>query len=124
MKTKKQQVKLFKEIHQLHQNLYGMLQPVTLRGNVYYQASFMVKSNEGLITQIASLLEVCAFALDGNGMLLSPSNQNVTKEDSVCRVLEMALDLLPDAQMHYLDKLSEKFSEIETKIDWYKSSKP
>ena len=116
MKTKKQQVKLFKEIHQLHQNLHGMLQPVTLRGNVYYQANFMVKSNEGLITQIASLLEVCAFALDGNGMLLSPSNQNVTKEDSVCRVLEMVLDLLPDAQMHYLDKLSEKFSEMETKI--------
>ncbi|GAA3560340.1 hypothetical protein GCM10022395_08930 [Snuella lapsa] len=94
-----------------------MLQPVTLRNTIYYQASFLVKSNEDLISQISNLLEVCALALDGNGMLLSPSNQNVTKEDSVCRVLEMVLNLLPDAQMHYLDKLTEKFSEMETKID-------
>ncbi|GAA3557757.1 hypothetical protein [Snuella lapsa] len=117
MKTKKQQVKLLKEIHQLHQNLHGMLQPEIYKGKLHYKASFLVKSNETLILQIASLLEVCVFALDGNGMLLSPSNQNVSMEDSVCRVLEMVLDLLPDAQMHYLDKITEKFSEMDTKTN-------
>lgn len=117
MKTKKQQVKLLKEIHQLHQNLHGMLQPETYKGKLHYKVSFLVKSNETLILQIASLLEVCVFALDGNGMLLSPSNQNVSMEDSVCRVLEMVLDLLPDAQMHYLDKITEKFSETDTKTN-------
>ncbi|MCK0158938.1 hypothetical protein MWU65_17255 [Cellulophaga sp. F20128] len=115
MESKNQQVKLLKEIQQLHQNLHGKLQPVTLRGKVYYQASFMVKSNEGLITQIANLLEVCVFALDGNGMLLSPSNQNITKEESVSRVLEMVLDLLPDAQMFCLDKITEILSSQELK---------
>lgn len=113
MKTKKQKLALLKDIHQLHQNLRGMLQPAEFRGETYYTTGFLVNGNEDLLLQISSLLEVCVFALDGNGIMLSPTNQSATKQDSVCRVLEMVLNLLPDAQMCYQDRIMEKLSALE-----------
>ncbi|MDT0648150.1 hypothetical protein RM545_15755 [Zunongwangia sp. F260] len=113
MKTKKEKIKALEDIHQLHQNLSGLLEP-TSRGT--YKVAFEVKDNYNLLNNIISLLEVCAFALDGNGMLLMPSNQNATKEDSVCRVLELVISLLPDSQMHFIDRVTEKLSGSDNEI--------
>ena len=75
--------------------------------------SLEVKDNNDLLLNIASLLEVCVFALDGNGMLLSPNNQNVTKHDSVCRVLELVLNILPHSQMDFMDYVTEKLNGLD-----------
>ena len=75
--------------------------------------SLEVKDNNDLLLNIASILEVCVFALDGNGMLLSPNNQNVTKHDSVCRVLELVLTILPHSQMDFMDYITEKLTNLD-----------
>src|SRR5690606_33337334 len=98
---KKKKKIAIKNIQKLHENLEGSLSPEKIRDMETYKVSFNVSDNNGLTLNIASLLEVCIFALDGNGMLLSPSNKHITKEDSVCRVLEMVLDILPDNQMYF-----------------------
>ena len=74
---------------------------------------FEVRDNHHLLMQIISLLQVCVFALDGDGMMLSPANQNASKEDSVTQVLELVLSILPDSQMYFMDKLDEKLLELE-----------
>ncbi len=110
---KKKKKRALKNIQKLHKNLEGFLSPEKIRDIETYKVCFNVTNNNGLILNIASLLEVCVFALDGNGMLLSPSNKHITKEDSVCRVLEMVLDILPDSQMCFLDKVTEQLSELK-----------
>ena len=83
MKSKKQRLKTLEEIQQLRNNLSGLLgnnKSIDPKGNY---VSFEVRDNNHLLTQIISLLEVCVFALDGDGMMLFPANQNASKEDSV-----------------------------------------
>ena len=110
---KKKRLKTLKDIHKRHQNLLGLLKqdPGNPLGNhtIYLE----VKDNNDLLLNIASLLEVCVFALDGNGMLLSPNNQNVTKHDSVCRVLELVLNILPHSQMDFMDYITEKLNGLD-----------
>ena len=77
-----------------------------------FKVSIEVRDNNDLLLNIASLLEVCVFALDGNGMLLSPNNQNVTKHDSVSRVLELVLNILPHSQMDFMDYVTEKLNRL------------
>ena len=84
---KKKKLKTLNEIHKLHLNLVGLLKLDSDYSSGNYKVFIEVKDNNDLMLNITSLLEVCVFALDGNGMLLSPTNQNVTKHDSVCRVL-------------------------------------
>lgn len=113
MKSKKQRLKTLEEIQQLRNNLTGLLgnnKSIDPKGNC---VSFEVRDNNHLLTQIISLLEVCVFALDGEGMMLFPANQNASKEDSVTQVLELVLSILPDSQMHFMDKLEEKLSELK-----------
>ncbi|MAU14650.1 MAG: hypothetical protein CMH46_03820 [Muricauda sp.] len=115
MKSKKKRLKTLKEIQQLRNNLSGLLgnnKSIDPNGNY---VSFEVKDNNHLLTQIISLLEVCVFALDGEGMMLSPANQYASKEDSVTQVLELVLCILPDSQMYFIDKLDEKLLELENK---------
>ena len=109
---KKKKLKTFNDIHKLHQNLMGLLKqdPSNPLGN--HTISLEVRDNNDLLLNIASLLEVCVFALDGNGMLLSPNNQNVTKHDSVCRVLELVLNILPHSQMDFMDYVTEKLNGL------------
>tara|TARA_R110000868_G_scaffold150513_1_gene373751 strand:- start:584 stop:943 length:360 start_codon:yes stop_codon:yes gene_type:complete len=109
---KKKKLKTFNDIHKLHQNLMGLLKqdPSNPLGN--HKVSLEVRDNNDLLLNIASLLEVCVFALDGNGMLLSPNNQNVTKHDSVCRVLELVLNILPHSQMDFMDYVTEKLNGL------------
>ena len=110
---KKKKLKTLKYIHKLHQNLMGLLKqnPGKPLGN--QMISLEVKDNNDLLLNIASLLEVCVFALDGNGMLLSPNNQNVTKHDSVGRVLELVLNILPHSQMDFMDYVTEKLNGLD-----------
>ena len=110
---KKKKLKTFNDIHKLHQNLMRLLKqdPANPLGN--HKVFLEVKDNNDLLLNIASLLEVCVFALDGNGMLLSPNNQNVTKHDSVCRVLELVLNILPHSQMDFMDYVTEKLNGLD-----------
>ena len=110
---KKKKLKTLKDIHKRYQNLLGLLKqdPGNPLGN--HTISLEVRDNIDLLLNIASLLEVCVFALDGNGMLLSPNNQNVTKHDSVCRVLELVLNILPHSQMDFMDYVTEKLNGLD-----------
>tara|TARA_R110002049_G_scaffold17289_5_gene67560 strand:+ start:418 stop:777 length:360 start_codon:yes stop_codon:yes gene_type:complete len=110
---KKKKHKTLNDIHKLHQNLMGLLKQQPDSQSSCYQVSFEVKDNNDLMLNIGSLLEVCVFALDGNGMLLSPTNQNVAKHDSVCRALELVLNMLPHSQMDFMDYVTEKLSGLE-----------
>ncbi|WP_127140333.1 hypothetical protein [Flagellimonas marinaquae] len=113
MKSKKQRLKTLEEIQQLRNNLSGLLgneNSIDSNGNYVH---FEVRDNNQLFMQIKCLLEVCVFAMDGDGMMLFPTNQNASKEDSVTQVLEMVLSILPDSQMYFMDKLDEKLSKLE-----------
>ncbi|WP_421803093.1 hypothetical protein [Flagellimonas sp.] len=115
MESKKKRLKTLEEIQQLRNNLSGLLgTKKSIDPNRNY-VTFEVKDNNHLLTQIISLLEVCVFALDGEGMMLSPHNKNASKEDSVTQVLELVLSILPDSQMYFIDKLDEKLSKLENK---------
>ncbi|MDL5511211.1 hypothetical protein QSE00_05255 [Arenibacter sp. M-2] len=110
---KKKKLKTLKDIHKLHQTLIGLLKQDAGNPSKTYKVFIEIKDNSDLLLNIASLLEVCVFALDGNGMLLSPNNQNVTKHDSVCRVLELVLNILPHSQMDFMDYVTEKLNGLD-----------
>ena len=110
---KNKKLKTLEEILQLRNNLSGLLgnkKSINPTGNY---VSFEVRDNNHLLMQIISLLEVCVFALDGEGMMLFPANQNASKEDSVIQVLELVLSILPGSQLYFMDKLDEKLSQLE-----------
>ena len=101
---KNKKLKTLEEIQQLRNNLSGLLgnkKSIDTKGNY---VSFEVRDNNHLLMQIISLLEVCVFALDGEGMMLFPANQNASKVDSVTQVLELVLSILPDSQMYFMWK--------------------
>lgn len=112
---KNKKLKTLEEIQQLRNNLSGLLgnnKSIDPKGNY---VSFEVRDNNHLLMQIISLLEVCVFTLDGEGIMLFPANQNATKEDCVIQVLELVLSILPDSQLYFMDKLDEKLSKLENK---------
>lgn len=115
MKSKKKRLKTLEEIRQLRYNLSGLLGNNMSIDPKRNYVTFEVRDNNHLLTQIISLLEVCVFALDGEGMMLFPDNQNASKEDCVIQVLQLALSILPDSQMYFMDRLDEKLSELEAK---------
>ena len=110
---KKKKLKTLKEIRKHHRNLMGLLKQDPANPLRNHKVFLEVKDNNDLLLNIASLLEVCVFALDGNGMLLSPNNQNVTKHDSVGRVLELVLNILPHSQMDFMDYVTEKLNGLD-----------
>lgn len=115
MKHKKKQLKTLKDIQELRKNLTGLLgnkKSIDPNGN---QVSFEVRDNDHLLMQIRSLLQLCVFAMDGDGMMLAPKNNNASKEDSITQVLELVLCILPDSQMYFMDKLDEKLALLESK---------
>lgn len=71
---------------------------------------FEVLDNEDITSSISALLEVCYYALDGNGVFLAPKQQNKNQMSSVTKVLEMVIDLLPHDQMHCLDQITKILS--------------
>lgn len=69
--------------------------------------SFQVMDHEDITGSISSLLEVCYYALDGQGSFVSPKHKNKTPISSVAKVLEIVIDLLPHHHMFCLDKITE-----------------
>ena len=76
---------------------------------------FEVSDHEDITSSISALLEVCYYALDGNGTFVYPKHSNKTPVTSVTKVLEVVIDLLPHDQMFCLDKITEILSEQELK---------
>ena len=76
---------------------------------------FEVSDHEDITSSISALLEVCYYALDGNGTFVYPKHSNKTPVTSVTKVLDMVIDLLPHDQMFCLDKITEILSEQELK---------
>lgn len=74
-----------------------------------------VSSNEDITEYIATLLEVCYFALDGNGIFISPANKHCLPSSSVTKVIELIMELLPHSQMHCLDLITETISKKKAK---------
>ncbi|MAU14923.1 MAG: hypothetical protein CMH46_05215 [Muricauda sp.] len=113
MKNKKIKLKTLKDIQNLRKNLTGLLgnkKSINLKGNHVF---FEVRDNDHLLMQIRSLLQLCVFALDGDGIMLAPKNNNASKEESITQVLELVLCILPDSQMYYMDKLDEMLSKLK-----------
>lgn len=82
--------------------------------------SFEVLDNEDITAHISALLEICYYALDGNGTFTSPSLKNSNAEFGVLKVLEMTLNLMPHGQMHCLDRINEILKEMDDeKTDAY-----
>jgi hypothetical protein len=75
------------------------------------QISFEVTDNEDIAAHISALLEVCYYALDGNGTFTSPALKNTKVEFGVLKILEMTLNLVPHGQMHCLDRINEILKE-------------
>lgn len=75
------------------------------------QICFEVIDNEDITAHISALLEVCYYALDGNGAFTSPFLKNTKVEFGVLKILEMTLNLVPHGQMHCLDRICEILKE-------------
>lgn len=73
--------------------------------------SFEVFDHEDITSSISALLEVCYYALDGNGTFVCPKHSNKTPISSVTKVLEIVIDLLPHDQMFCIDKITEILSK-------------
>ena len=69
--------------------------------------SIEVSSNEDITSYIEELLKVCYYCLDGNGVFTSPAYRSNIAENSVTKVIELILELLPHGQMHCLDRIDE-----------------
>lgn len=72
-----------------------------------------VSSNEDITSYIKALLEVCYYALDGNGMFISPENRGSFPEPSITKVIELIMEILPHDQMHCLDRLGDVLHKEE-----------
>ncbi|WP_162623293.1 hypothetical protein [Confluentibacter sediminis] len=107
MKNKKNKLKTIKKFmdrcSSMQTEAYGTRTRKTIR--------FEVLDQEDITSSISALLEVCYFALDGNGSFISPKHENKTQISSVTKVLEIIIDLLPHDQMHCLNRIEELLSE-------------
>ena len=83
------------------------LQPIRGCRKNLKQTRFTVEDHEDYLMRIRALLEVCVFALEGQGNFCSKKFSHITKEGTVSLVLEMAIDLLPTDQMVYMDRIRE-----------------
>lgn len=110
----KHKTKKLKEIKNLLDNFSGQTESCGKR--LKNHVCFEVNHNQDIIAHISALLEVCYYALDGNGMFISPGQKNSSVEDSVLKVIEMTLNLLPHGQMYCLDVMEEILKD-RTKSD-------
>lgn len=110
MKNKKGQIK---KISRLVNNFSGIKTIPYGNKKVKKTVEIEVSDNEDIISYILALLEVCYYTLDGNGVFISPGNENCSPEASVTKVIELVMELLPDSQMHCLDRITEILSEKE-----------
>lgn len=104
MKKKSKKVKVIKKISKLIEN-FSINQIESKENRTKKTIEIEVSSNEDITSYIKALLEVCYYALDGNGLFISPANRGSFPEPSVTKVIELVMDLLPHNQMYCLDKI-------------------
>lgn len=107
MKTKAKNNNKYNSIKALLENREGGLQPIPGCRKNLKQIGFTVEDHEDYLMRIRALLEVCVFALEGQGSFCSKKFSHITKEGTVSLVLEMAIDLLPSDQMVCMDRIKE-----------------
>ncbi|WP_142785706.1 hypothetical protein [Changchengzhania lutea] len=108
----KKNTKKIKAIKKLVSNFSGIKsEPCGRRTRKTIQLE--VSSHEDITDYIATLLEVCYFALDGNGIFISSANKHCMPSSSVTKVIELIMELLPHSQMHCLDKISDTLNGKE-----------
>ena len=107
MKTKARNNKKYNAIKALLKNHEQGLQPVLGCRKNLKQIRFTVEDHEDYLMKIRALLEVCVFALEGQGSFCSKKFSHITKEGSVSLVLETIIDLLPSDQMVWMDRITE-----------------
>lgn len=110
MKEKKKHKNKLKAIKKHIENFSGVKNETHGR-HKRKTVSIEITSHEDLTYYISSLLEVCYFALDGNGIFISPANKNCTQSASVTKVIELIMELLPHDQMHCLDKIADVLNQ-------------
>ncbi|MCR8667538.1 hypothetical protein NO995_07590 [Aestuariibaculum sp. M13] len=103
MKSKVKQIKKIKNILDTQSGMksepYGNRTRKTI--------SIEVSNNEDITGYIEELLKVCYYCLDGNGVFTSPAYRSNIAEQSVTKVIELILELLPHQQMYCLDRIDE-----------------
>ncbi len=102
----KKKAKKIKVIKKLVQNFSG-IQSEAFGRRTRKTIQLEISSNEDITDYISTLLEVCYFALDGNGIFISPANNHCLPSSSVTKVIELIMELLPHDQMHCLDKIAD-----------------
>ena len=110
----KNKAKKIKEIKYLVKHFSGVKSETHGR-HIRKTVGFEISSNEDLTYYISSLLEVCYYALDGNGIFISPANKQCTQSESVTKVIELILELLPYSQMHCLDRITKLLETADNK---------
>lgn len=95
--------KLVKNFSGIQKELYGNRTRKTI--------SIEVSSNEDITSYISELLKVCYYCLDGNGMFVSPAYRSTIAEHSVTKVINLILEILPQDQMHCMDRIEEIFQK-------------
>ena len=111
---KKTNAKKIKQAKKLIENFSGV-QTELFRQGTRKTIGFEVFDHEDITHSISALLEVCYYALDGNGSFVSPKHKNKTQMTSVTKVLEIVIDLLPHEQMFCMDKLTEILADEKKK---------
>jgi hypothetical protein len=107
MKTKAKNNKKYNAIKSLLKNREEGLQPIPGSRKSLKQVKFTVEDHEDYLMRIRALLEVCVFALEGQGSFCSKKFSHITKDATVSLVLEMAIDLLPTDPMVCMDRINE-----------------
>lgn len=105
-KSLKANSKKIKKVKRLLKNIYTV-ETTSASIDKIKTLSFQVMDHEDITGSISSLLEVCYYALDGQGSFVSPKHKNKTPISSVAKVLEIVIDLLPHHHMFCLDKITE-----------------
>ena len=109
----KKKAKKIEEIKKLVDTFSGVKRIDYGNRKVKKTVEIEVSSNEDIISYILALLEVCYYTLDGNGIFISPAHENCSHANSVTKVIELVMDLLPDNQMHCMDRITEILSKDE-----------
>lgn len=119
MKNKPKKLKKIKAILDTQSGLksepYGNLTRNTI--------SIEVSNNEDITSYIEELLKVCYYCLDGNGVFTSPAYRSNIAEQSVTKVIELILELLPHQQMYCLDRIDEILKNKKDNDEKEKSQK-
>lgn len=114
MKNMKRKAKKVKQVKKLMETFSGV-KTEPFRQGTRKTIGFEVLDYEDITSSISALLEVCYYALDGDGSFIAQKHDNKSQMSSVTKVLEIVIDLLPHQQMFCMDKITEIFADEKKK---------